>query len=409
MRICSAISLLIYSIQAAWAFNVSNVVDQNIGFDRDTHVLVAGYSGGMGDLFLKTAVARARRYEQLYPDHQVIVIRNQEASGNDSGWERYMRLHLLERNDLRLSGENLLNYLLQFQTGKIKSLDVYSHSSPLTGMSLQSSLTVERFWSNTPGIELLKDRFASGAYAVIHGCNGGYEQAPMLSSLWSIPVSAALGATDFQQLHNDGRWYFNNVGQFPSEGGWAKENHLSFDKPLAAHQASFRMKPEHTAYIGDWGHLEVGLAFYKFFCNYDGATEDDCSKVMSRALLGYISAKNITLSSSLANYKRVVQDFLCQNNPKVPSYRVRCIQALNRSEFDDEMLFSSLRRGIDANCTMKGCDVKLVCKTNDAGNTRCQAKAQDGGPMPPNKTPKAIIEEYHRYLRGFWLNQLASK
>ncbi len=386
------------------AFHISKLDNGVVDFDRNTRVFAVGYSGGMGDLFVKSASARARRYQQLFPEDQILILRNKENANDVGAWDTYLGFQVYETGSARLSGEKLVEFLTKFKPGVLKSLDVFSHSSPQIGMGLEKGVRSDYFSSSTINVERLKWIFAEGAYANIHGCNGGYTQAPALSKLWEVPVSGAFSGTDFQRLNNDGTWYFNNAGQYPSNSGWASRNILSFDTPQSWMRGSYRMKPQNAPYRGVWGYLQVGLPFNKFFCSYDGASEDDCARSMKESLMGFISTQNLKAESSFESYKKVVQDFLCPVNVSVPSVRENCVAALEESESNPNVTYASFRGGIDADCDMKSCKVSLHCETVD-GSTKCKTGDEAGNPLPPNPSPRTIIDEYHRYLRGYELSE----
>lgn len=390
------LSVVFFSSITAQAYHVSKLNGPVVDFDRNTRVIAVGYSGGMGDLFVKSASARARRYLQIFPDDQILLIRNKENVNDVGAWDTYLGFEVYETGSARLSGQRLVHFLTKFKPGVLKSLDVFSHSAPGAGMALERGIRSEFFSALTPDVEQLKEIFSEGAFANIHGCNGGFLQAPTLSELWKIPVSGALSGSDFQRLNSNGDWYFNNSGQYPTDTPWASKNLLSFTSPLSWMRGSIRMKPQNSPYRGVWGVLMDGLPFNKFFCNYDSATEESCSKSMAESLLGFISKKNISSESSFEDYRQVVLDFLCPVSASDPTVREACVAALVASESDPNVTYASFRYGNEADCDMASCKLTLHCE-----DSKCKTGDELGNPLPKNKNPRTIIDEYRRYLIGY--------
>ena len=387
----------------SWAYRTGSFSDTEIDPQRDiVHVFVIGYSHGMGNQFTKAAVTRALKYKELYPTHKSIFIKNSE----DNTWST--RLETLVDSDLLLYGGRLLEIIDEYK--KIASIDIYSHSSPLTGVGLEPNLPKARLrvrpsWVpnayQTPNIERLADgNFIPGAYATINGCNSGFLLAPKLSELWKIPVQAALTSTDFQQLHENGTYYFNNEGDYPSSGGWRSENDLFFASPRSCSGGGcMRMKPVNAPYTGSWGTLKGGLPFYKTFCNYN-ISSDECSKIMSKILQVYPSQKNLNANSSIEDYKTVLIDFLCPISIRT-NVREICENALRNSLVNGNEVYGSL--GVQSlECDLKGCQGKVECEYDNDGNAISGTCTLAN---PQNSSPKTTIKEFKLYLRGFELSR----
>lgn len=291
---------------------------------------------------------------------------------------------------------------------KIASIDLYSHSAPLTGVGLEPDLYKARLRVTPPGVpnayqtpnlERLADgNFIAGAYATINGCNSGFVLAPKLSELWKVPVQAALTSTDFQQLHEDGDYYFNNSGEYPSSGAWRSENDLFFSTPRSCSGGGcLRMKPVTATYHGSWGDLGGGLPFYKTFCNYN-VSSDDCAKIMATMLRAFPSVKNLNAASSRADFESVLVDFLCPL--KISSdVRDECEQALRDSLQTGNEVYGALgSRSVE--CDLKGCNAKIECDYDSNGNA---VSGTCGSAHPHNARPKTTIREFKLYLRGFEL------
>jgi hypothetical protein len=402
LRGCFLFTLALLVCSNAWSYRVGKFRDQaEANSSEVVHIFVMGYSHGMGDQFTTSAVTRALKYRELYPTHKSIFIKNSEAGTWSS------RLDVVkDASDTPLDGALLVRIMDKFE--KIASIDFYGHSSPLTGFglepdSLMGRLRVSPDWMpespQTPNLSILSDgNFLPNAYVTINGCNSGYVLAPKLSKIWKVPVQSALTSTDFQELHTNSEYYFNNSGEYPS-GGWAdtNESFFSTEKDCSG-GGCIRMKPINAPYSGTWGKLGGGLQFYKNFCNFD-ISDDDCAKRVAPILLAYPSAHNlplITAQSSRADYEQVVVDFLCPISIN-SNIREQCTRALRDSVSSGNEIYSSMGTK-SLQCTLKGCDSKISCQY-DSDHSAISGTCSS--PAPNNQNPTTTIREYKLYLKGF--------
>ena len=383
--------LLAFLSTSAFAFVLSS--DQNLAqvdFQKPTRVLVVGYSHGLDDLFLKSALGRALRYRSLSSSEQILVLREQESANDRGSWETRAASRVLDVNNKELTGARLVNFLLQFRDGSLKSMDIYSHGSTKTGVGLSGPGSEQRLNLDTPGIASLKTKFSTNAFVTLNGCNLGFIFAPAFSKLWSVPVLGSLTGTDIQQLHENGSWYFNNPGQYPA-GSWMRINNVSFSPGVSASRgAGFRMKPQNSLYVGQWGSFEAGLPHYKFFCYRD---VQDCESRMVLALMSMPSVKALSLASSKEDFKKVARDFLCAIS-STTSLRQQCENALIASETSPTMSYSPFR-GNEPQCNAEACDVAVRCSESE-----CHIRKKNGEAIPQNRNPRDILDEYKRYNLG---------
>jgi hypothetical protein len=365
-----------------------------------TRFFVVGYAHGLGNQFFDAAVSKARKLKEAYPNDQFVFLRNRETGqASDLSEVKSFGVKVVSFDNSKLQSSTLLNTLDTFP--RIRSLDFFAHSGAHSGIGLESGDGENRFGMRTPELAKLKDNFVNGAFVSINGCNSALTLAPFLSKVWGVPVSGSLTSTDFQQLHTDKFWYFNNPGQFPP-GGWAKSNPSSYLVPKDCAQGGcYRMKPDNHPYNGSWGDFKAGgLSFYKTFCNYDG-DQNECLKAMAKSLVGYPTMTNIKTKSdgtpsNRAEFENALVDFLCPVNPKTNLW-AECRGKLRESVLTGNQVYSPFN-GNALECDLKSCNVKLVCKLDTNGTAipgTCNLEA------PQNNSPKAIAQEYQRYLTGF--------
>lgn len=396
--------------QAFWAGQYGS--EQGIDFSRPTSVLVMGKASDQGAQFVYAAASRARKIHEVYPDRQIVFLVNKEENRDVDSHEALIEVGVQDivNTGVRLNERELRNYLAQFSPGTIETLDFYSHSTPHLGIILESEL--ERADGRSADYESLRDRFSPNAFAMIHGCNGGFRLAPHFSEIWGIPVAGSLASSEFENLHNTGKYYQKNPNFYPA-GGWAAQDSVGLRTPKtcgAGKDRCVRMKPGVVGYFGKWAPKDTGfvggLVSYKFFCRFDDIAR--CQRTMALSLLVWPSSSVIDSKSSLAAFKAVAQDYLCPNHvlEQAPNARQKCIDKLEASLGDpdnSDFFVSGLlpNSGPTFDCSLKGCKVQVVCK---------QAL---GLPLPIPGTCRTVIDddaaekadtvnrEYRHFLDGF--------
>lgn len=337
---------------------------------RPTHLFLVGPGGASGLLFQLSAVARAHKYTEVFPDHQVLFLAsdpfgNGEVQRQARGWG----LHILGSVREDLTVEAVFREVSALRA--IASIDVFSHANEEQGARLDEFIAPDdRSWQR------LRRQFTSDAWGTFHGCNTGWRLAPALSRHWQIPVAGSFTGTHFERLHSRGDFYpYDELlappGEFPSI------NALSYDFPRGcAAGGCLRMKPDAHAYDGRWGSKEEGLNFYKFFCG--GLALDACHRRMALAIRGNISVRNLKMDSSLEDFKTVLYDFMCSIH-KDKNWRARCIRATE----------NGLIRDIDSYSPFWG-------RSMQCDFERCRS-SRDG------EATTTYMNEIKAYLRGFSL------
>jgi hypothetical protein len=339
-----------------------------IDTSKTTHLIVIGYSHGQGTQFALAAMAHARRYRALYPDHQIVFFGAIESGGGRTDTQVLEGLGAKVISDdpnEKFYDDVLVKRMKAFKA--LASFDFYGHSSPwnlgveATGTRLGTFSSVD--------LTVVRSSFTSDAYATLNGCNAGRVLAPELSEAWQIPVSGALTGSNFQALHSDGRWYVADPGRAPSTA-WATTNGKSFATPVACSQgACLRLKPETAA--------------------------SDCGRRMALSLVASVSVEPLSATSSREAFERVVLDWLCPND--ATSVRFEACKTGLREAAVSSHGFSSFR-GKPLECTDAGCLDDMTCETDAYGSPKPGTCSDD---VDPASEPMTQVREYQRYMAGF--------
>lgn len=368
-----------------------------VSFALPTRFFLVGYSHGMGTQFIQAAMAQALRAKALGGNQeQIVFIASPDVEGMSDA-------RALEKFDIKVVFDSaatpfgaswLMRYLGNFP--KIASISFFGHSS-VWGLGLAEDTQRLATDLDASSLARVKGRFLPDAFVALHGCNAGGKLAPFLSKTWQVPVQGALTGTNFQRLHSNGKFYFNDEGLFPS-GGWAPSNSVSFANALPCSRgACLRMKPSNGSYSGFWGTFEGGLGFYKMFCAA-GVSNDACARGAAKALLMYPTTRAVHQSSSnWADISTAALDFLCPN-PSNDNLRESCFTALPAAASAGGSGIYSPFRGKTLKCTLHGCDFEDTCETDSAGANipgTCSRRAA------ANPSPREYVEEYRLILAGF--------
>lgn len=384
------VALMLSSAQASYivaSFN-SDVLDTN----KPTRVLLVGQGDDLKLLFQEVATAKAIKYKEQYPEDQILLIAvNEKDVGSEWALKKWgFTLHDIDRSTL--DGKEFLKVAVPFK--KIRSLDIFSHSSAQFGVHLEGH--GNRLNLNTKNLEDLSPNFMKDAYAYLHGCNTGFNLAPYLSNVWGIPVAGSMTSTNFQRLHSDGNFYLSEEG-FAPNSAWATENSLSFNEPMNCRKGTCqRLKPDNTPYVGWWGaYREGGLPFYKFFCVRNSA--EDCKRVMAKSLLSHSLIVDLKKNSSLEEYKKGIVDFLCPISSE-KDLRAECQAKLGEALVTQDKTYNPFSRP-QIECDFKGCKAEITCdkiffKGVDKPGT-CELKNLATSPAT------TLVREYKAYLDAY--------
>lgn len=394
MKIIFSIFYFLVMSFTADAYYVTTFKSEILNYDLPTHVMVAGAGDQLFTQFQEVATAKALKYYELNSGEQIVLITAKEIEVDNSALLTKWGFIIQHENKGTFEGKTFIAEMLKFN--KIISLDIFSHSTAQYGIHLDGRF--HRLSTDTKNLIKLKSHFLKDAYVFLHGCNAGYSMAPYLSELWEIPVAGAMTSSNFHKLHSDGNFYLDEVGSYPNSN-WAKINDKSFVEPVKCREgACLRLKPDNVPYLGFWGsYREGGLPFYKFLCVKN--TYEDCTRVMAKSMLSFVSNVHITQDSSLDEYKKAVVDFLCPINSK-NNLRQECEENLvNALSTGDETYNPFSRPQIE--CDFKGCKAQIKCKPLSFLSRDLFKPGSCELVRTFNGKSTTIVREFKAYLDGF--------
>ncbi|HLE09948.1 MAG: hypothetical protein A2504_03025 [Bdellovibrionales bacterium RIFOXYD12_FULL_39_22] len=361
-----------------------------------THVIVIGSALDKdSDQFFQSGLARAQRYSELWPDHQVIIMSSPEVRKTDDEtvFAAFSSVRVVSYKDKTFTDRLFISELKLFS--QIASIDFFGHASPwvfkLGKMDANLDPTAKGLLSE------IKPNLMKGAYATISSCNSGFNIAPLLSAIWEIPVAGALSSSLFERYQSDGMWYKEGDLR-PSLR--TSTNMGSFLSPEdCALGLCWRMKPSRNHYSAYWGTFrEGGLSFYKFFCNFDDK-DDSCEKSMATSLLSFSSVVALEERPNREDFERVVFDWLCSTGAE-DSYFTQCVEGIKSAVTREDFIYKQIP-GNALECDFRGCNATVVCKKKFWGDGpqggSCHLKTSE------NPRPTTIVKEYLAFMRGFEL------
>lgn len=365
-----------------------NHIDNN----QVTRILVAGAGDDLGSQFQYIAKAKAVKYQDQFPNEQIVLITKEETDlGDDTVILKNFGFNLIKKSKATFDGSSFIDEVSKFTA--IASIDIFSHSTAQYGVHLDGK--AHRLTLNTKGIEKLKGHFTKDAFVFLHGCNAGFKLAPYLSEQWEIPVAGAMTSTNFQKLHSDGNFYLADPGFAPNTE-WATTNTLSFNKEIECKDGGcLRLKPDNHPYVGFWGEYnEGGLPFYKFFCVKNSV--EDCKRVMAKSMLSFVTTLHLETNSKFEDYKKAVIDFICP----ISAHDLRrvCEQSLDAAILTQDETYNPFSRPL-VQCDFIKCDIEIKCK-----KVLFIGGAQPGScDLSNNFEGKAttLVREYKSYLDAY--------
>lgn len=371
--------------------NNNEVIDAH----KITHIIVIGSAlKEDSDQFFQSGIARAQRYKELWPDHQIIFMSGPDVKGTDDEiiFQRY-KIPVTKIVHQKFTAPLLLKEMKEFK--KIASFDFYGHASPWA-MIIGKSGAVFDPSAHYQELKALRAQLMPNAYATLNGCNTGFYIAPDLSRALAIPVSGSLTSSVFERIESDRFWYKEEDW---SEQGEVFFNRFSYKKKLSCETgACTRMKSSRRNYSSFWGTFsQGGLSFDKFFCNYKNNQNGTCEKAMVFSLLSFPSVRPISADSSVEEFKEVVFDWLCSTGKNLEYYQ-KCVNGILESIDRGDHIYQS-HPSNELNCDFYSCNASIVCKF----------KTSEEVPIPgscdietiPNNEPKNIATEYLSLMKGF--------
>lgn len=269
-----------------FAYSIFTLKPVNWDQVKSVDVFIAGYGEELGLQFLYSAVTRAQKHDELYPDNraQVILWAKEWNERRDEEALTSRGFSIVKTTRGSLDNKDVYEQLKRFPA--ISSLHFFSHNAAFGGAAIQKS---ERLGKDSIPWENLRDKFTADSYIFLHGCNTGFIVAPGISEKVGIPVMGSLTSTDFQEIFEDGNFYHNNAGfgQFPSGMSKKKTSFTLFAKEYSCWQGyCHRMMPNEHTYRGDFGYYRVGLPYYQAFCNFKDNKGAKCGAGVAEAIRG---------------------------------------------------------------------------------------------------------------------------
>ncbi|WII73374.1 hypothetical protein QJS83_05755 [Bdellovibrio sp. 22V] len=390
------VSLMVSS--PAWAYITATYGNMGTDPNTRTHILIVGKGNELSTLLQTSAAAKAKKYAELYPNEQIRLISVNETGGKDNLelLASYGFKNVEEHRGFNFDTTDVMSEMEKFN--KIATVDIYSHSVAYYGVILDGKFN--RMDPKRDGYQKLANRFTKDAYAYLHGCNSGQFLAPILSLQWNIPVAGSFTSTDFNRLHENGQWYFDDARK-PNEGKFVGVNKKTYERnENCSEGACRRLFPDNHNYNGYWGSFsEGGLGFFKFFCMNN--TTQDCQKAMARSMINAVSVKPINVNSSLEDYKDVVFDWLCPASG-LQEKRDKCRQGLENAVATGGTYDSF--GGKSLQCDFKGCKAKFKCQRMPLVDLLRPGSCEVINLRESTKTTTQV-NEYKAYLEGFKLLQ----
>ncbi len=382
MKLALTIGLISFFCASTHAYSVFTLKSVNWSKVKSVDVFVAGYGEEMGLQFLYGAITRAKVHDETYPDSraQVIIWAEENGKRKDRAVLQDRGFKIMEVNSWNLRESSLAKEINKLPP--VSSLHIVSHNAAVEGFAVQKRSRVNAdnsLWDE------IKGRLTSDAYVFLHGCNTGYLVAPGISKVIQRPVFGSLTSTDFQQVFDNGEWYHNNSGwgQYPSGMGKKKVNDVLYSSNESCWKGyCHRMMPNEHTYRGYWGDYEVGLPYYKAFCNYNYSDASACMK-------GIAAGVRTTPTIGDQSWESKVEDFLCPRMAD-PAVHASCVAALKGAGKQDFF------RGKTLECSLKGCDFDTYY-TRKAGVKVINFTGKDKGTKPFEAEYKLLMKA-QKYL-----------
>lgn len=379
----------------ALSYRVGLFKSSNFDPQKITHLIVVGSAMHEdSDQFFQSGLSRAYRYNEVWPNHQIVIISTPDVVGktDEEVFSKY-KINVVKTVNQRFTAPLLLKEISELS--KIASFDFFGHSSP---WALKLDNINAPFDPGALFYELsaLKKNFLPNAYATLNGCNTGFSISPNLSRALEIPVSGTLTSAVFERIESDGFWYKDGD---KSKNQYVTTNKNSYKEKLSCLTGVCnRMKSSRHNYSSIWGTFkDGGLSFDKFFCNFTDKGDGRCEQGMAMSLMGFPSVKPINLSSRVSDFRKVVYDWLCSTG-RTSDYRESCIEGIESALNRQDLVFRSHPTN-ELDCDFFSCNSKVECDMD--GRTNMPIYGTCRVITTPNARPTNIAREYLSLMRGF--------
>ena len=371
---------------------------------KRTHVVVVSRGNDLGLAPQLSAITKILKLHDVYPTDQIVLFTHAESEGNLK-WLKRSGFPQAAQQPVEMAPKVLFDQITAYS--QLVSIHTYGHSAIIEGPYLGANGDRDiRLYPSSGEFKRLVGHFTADAFVTLNGCNLAHQLAPMLSSLWQVPVSGAMVGTHFEVLMANG--FFAPLGA--AESKWSKSATI-FSNPQNCVRGCFRMRPDNANYNGHYGKYSQGLSFYKFFCH--GIDADACDRGMARSIFSEVTEQPLGTVITDSQYLAVVREWLCPIGHRADRFvKDACMSKLAEVDLELETkaveeIDTKLRSytpffGRTASCDMHSC-YKLPKCTKTFQNA--QACAQVEMPKPGAST---LVDEYLHYRRGLALLRASS-
>lgn len=352
------LSLLSFTFQAQAFFIASN--NEEIQSSVPTHILLAGIPDQVEELFIESLLTQAQVLKDKFPKDQIIIL----GRNDDRKLVTEKGYILIDKNHEQLKDKAIENLIRKLKL--IKSIDIYAHSNPVSGVLLDKGTIINQVLNESNDLwDMFDNKMQKDAYINFHGCNAGLKMAPAVAKKLNVAVFAALTGTDFQAIYKDSFWSHDRNAK---KSDRSEKNTLSFLKEKSC-AAGFcrRMKPDNSSYKGYWGDwLEGGYPTYKIFCGTND--NKNCAGGVLEAMMSFPSVIPSAKVTSIEDFKLIAHDFMCPfafDKEK----QTKCIDALESSLTGTNTTYSPFN-GVTLNCDLSKCFAHFSCKNSSSSSCR---------------------------------------
>jgi hypothetical protein len=383
------VALFLFMANAHANFIASN--NEEIKNSVPTHILIAGIPDQVEELFIESLLTQAQVLKEKFPNDQIIILGRSDdrKSVIEKGY------NLIDKNHEQLKDKAIEELIKKLKL--IKSIDIYAHSNPISGVLLDKGTIINQGLNESNDLwDIFENKLQKDAYINFHGCNAGLKMAPAVAKKLNVAVFAALTGTDFQTIYKDSFWSHDRNAE---KSDRSEKNTLSFLKEKScAGGYCRRMKPDNSSYKGYWGDwMEGGYPTYKIFC---GSNDNkNCAGGVLEAMMSFPSILPSAKINTIEDFKIIVHDFMCPfafNKEKQAS----CTEALEGSLIGKNTTYSPFN-GVTLNCDLSKCFAHFSCKNSSSGS--CHLVNEKPG---VNET---FTNEYKFILKAFEENYSAEK
>lgn len=321
-----------------------------------TDVFVAGFGDNQGDQFLKAAILAAKVSRDRFPQRQRLIL--SAVNGNLHGEKSMLRnagFNVVKADDDDFTRSRMLRSM-QNLSSPIMSLQFFGHANTYNGFRLQSkSDRLDQEDSEFAAIGSLLHR---NAIVVFNSCNSGWLIARTGARLWNRPVFGSMNGSNFQEMMNDGQWYFHDEGYYPSNlrriGTTSQV--LSQSEDCSAGKC-LRLKPGNKPYVDSFGSFGRGLGFYRVFA------PSAITFLVPQALVHYTllnpTEAPISTKSSKEELAKAAADWMCPQD-KTNEKRNACREAVLTKSFEKDR-YMSFFSGKAVSCKDTSCGTRVKC------------------------------------------------